>query len=352
MTVTSPLGQAGPPAGRTAVRLADGRELLYFDDVAGLDRSAPDRRELPPYEPRPEVRYDPVFDEWVAVAAHRQTRTLLPSTDDCPLCPGGGDSEIPASAYHVVTFENRFPSLGGPAGGRCEVVCFTDDHDASFAELPESRLRTVARAFTDRTLELGRLPGVQEVFVFENRGTAIGATLQHPHGQIYAYPYVTPRTAQVLRTARARGCAFCTAVESEPSADRVVASTDGFLAYVPYAARWPFQVHLVPRRHVPDLPALGEAAAVEMMGLYAEVLGGFGRLFDGMQVPYMACWHQAPVAEGRDDAHLWVEVFSPQRAADKLKYLASSEASAGAFITDVRPEDAAEALRAALPTPP
>ncbi|MFF5264948.1 galactose-1-phosphate uridylyltransferase [Actinomadura viridis] len=336
---------APAPASRTRVHLADGRELLYFDDVPGLDRSAPDPRDLPAHRPRPELRHDAVLDEWIAVAAHRQTRTFLPASDACPLCPGGPGSEIPASGYHVAVFENRFPSLGGPAGGRCEVVCFTDDHDASFAGLPAGRLPTVARAFTDRTRELGRLPGVEEVFVFENRGVEIGATLQHPHGQIYAFPYVTPRTRQVLRVARG-GCVFCATAAEASGTERIVAATDHFVAYVPYAARWPYQVHITPFRHVPDLPALGEGLAVELMGLYADVLGRFERLFPG-PVPYMACWHQAPVTAGRGDAHLWVEVFTPRRTADKLKYLASAESGAGAFITDVLPEDAAARLREA-----
>ncbi|MGI5163362.1 galactose-1-phosphate uridylyltransferase [Spirillospora sp. CA-253888] len=336
-----------PSAARTSVRLADGRELVYFDDRPGLDRAAPDKRELPPHAPRPEVRHDALLDEWVAVAAHRQTRTFLPAADACPLCPGRPDGEIPADGYHVVAFENRFPSLGGPAGGRCEVVCFTDDHDSTFAALPPERLATVARAFIDRTRGLGALEGVEEVFVFENRGTEIGATLQHPHGQIYAFPYVTPRTRQVLRAAR-NGCVLCWTVPAEESGERLVAATENFVAYVPYAARWPVQAIIAPRRHVPDLPALGEERAVELMGLYADVLGRFGRLFPG-SVPYMACWHQAPVTADRDRAHLWVEVFTPRRTADKLKFLASAESGAGAFITDVSPEDAAARLRAAAP---
>src|SRR5689334_6502747 len=103
-------------ASRTVVSLADGRELIYFDDVPGLDRSAPDKRDLRPGQSASEIRYDPVLDEWVIVAAHRQDRTHLPATDECPLCPSaaGRLTEIPADDYHVVAFENRFPSLGVP----------------------------------------------------------------------------------------------------------------------------------------------------------------------------------------------------------------------------------------------
>ncbi|RFU38315.1 galactose-1-phosphate uridylyltransferase [Actinomadura logoneensis] len=331
---------------RTSVTLADGRELIYFDDAPWLDRTAPDRRVLPPSDPRPEVRFDPVTGEHIVIAAHRQTRTFLPTADAaaraaCPLCPGHAESEVPADGYHVAIFENRFPSLGGPAGGRCEVVCFTDDHDATFAGLPPARLATVARAFADRTRELGARPDVEEVFVFENRGAEIGATLSHPHGQIYAFPYLTPRTRRALAHDR---CVFCEVVKREADGERVIAETANFIAFVPYAARWPYQAQIVPREHVPDITALGEDAATELMGLYADVLGRFGRLYD-KDVPYMAGWHQAPPAAARDRAHLWVEVYTPQRTADKLKYLASVETGTGAFLNDVRPEDAAERLR-------
>ncbi len=353
---------------RTLVHLADGRELIYFDDAPGLDRQAPDKRDLPPQQPASEVRYDPVLDEWVIIAAHRQDRTHLPATDDCPLCPSvdGRYTEIPAEDYHVVAFENRFPSLGSaaldgaqetgalllrrPAQGRCEVVCFTSDHDSSFAALPAERLRTVARAWVDRTVELSRLPGVDYVFLFENRGVEIGATLHHPHGQIYAYPFVPPRTVQALQSARrwhaaGRGCLFCSLVEQEVrAAARVVARTPEFVAFVPAAAHWPHEVHIYPRRHVPDLPALAAGELDELMGLYVDVLRRFDRLFD-MALPYVAAWHQAPVRVDRELSHLWLQLFSPRRAPGKLKYLAASESGVGAFINDVLPEDAAQRLR-------
>ncbi|REE94935.1 galactose-1-phosphate uridylyltransferase [Thermomonospora umbrina] len=333
-------------------RLADGREIIYFDDVPGLDRSVPDPRSLPRPEPRSEVRYDPVLDDWVVIAAHRQIRTHLPTREECPLCPsrGGGTGEIPAADYHVVAFENRFPSLGGPAGGRCEVVCFTSDHHARFGALPAARLDTVMRAWTDRTRALSALPGVEYVFIFENQGAGIGATLQHPHGQIYAYPFVPATLARALESAerfrrREGGCLFCSMVAAEErAAVRVVAETERMIAFVPEAARWPFEVHVYPRRHVPDLEALDERERVELMMLYAEVLDRFDRLFDP-RPPYVAHVVQAPVRRSREQAHLSLRVFTSQRAEDKLKFLAASESAAGAFINDVLPEDAARRLR-------
>jgi UDPglucose--hexose-1-phosphate uridylyltransferase len=337
---------------RTPVRLADGRELIYFDDAPGLDRSALDLRELPPYAPAAELTYDVLHDEEVLVAAHRQNRTYQPAPGECPLCGshGGHLSEIPAADYHVVSFENRFPSLGGPAGGRCEVLCFTSHHDGSFATLPPERLATVGRAWADRTAELGKRPDVEYVFLFENRGAAIGATLPHPHGQIYAFPYVPPTPRRMLAAAgrfrEAHGrCLMCDVVAREAAGPRVVAETDGFLAYVPEAARWPYEVYVAPRSCVPDLPALDAARRDELMGLYADVLRRFDALYE-QPTPYMACWYQAPARTTRDAAHLCARVYTPQRTADKLKFLATSETGAGAYINDVPPDTAAARLRA------
>jgi UDPglucose--hexose-1-phosphate uridylyltransferase len=337
---------------RTAIRLADGRELIYFDDVPGLDRSAPDRRDLPLHQPRSEVRHDRVLDEWIIIAAHRQGRTNLPPPDQCPLCPGTELGEVPADDYHVVAFENRFPSLSGDLG-RCEVVCFTSDHDASFTDLDPRRWRTLGQAWADRTVTLGGLESVEYVFVFENRGTEIGATLQHPHGQIYGYPFVPPKPAQELASARrfhdlCDGCLFCDVLTSEIKVgERVVAESTHAVAFVPEAPRWPFEVHVYLRRHVPDLAALTVAELDDVMALYADVLRRFDGLF-GVRMPYVAAWHQAPVHTDRDIAHLHAEIFSPRRAPDKLKFLAASESSAGAFIVDVLPEQAAALLRNAL----
>ncbi|TDD85468.1 galactose-1-phosphate uridylyltransferase [Actinomadura darangshiensis] len=339
---------------RTSVRLADDRELIYFDDEPGHDRSAPDRRPLPPRRPRSELRLDPVMGEWVVMAAHRQDRTHLPAQSECPLCPSadGRHSEIPAADYHVATFENRFPSLGGPpAGGRCEVVCFTSDHDSSFSLLPDRRLETVARAWTDRTAELNRRPDTEYVFVFENRGVEIGTTLHHPHGQIYAYPFVPARTARALEMARGHraeqgSCLFCSIVAAERAAERVVARSDRFVAFVPAAARWPYEVHIYPYRHVTGLPELEPDERFELMVLYRDVLRRFDRLFDA-PAPYIAHFQQAPARTDPGLAHLSIRVFTPRRAEGKLKYLAASESGAGAFISDILPEDAARRLREA-----
>ncbi|MET9483366.1 galactose-1-phosphate uridylyltransferase [Streptomyces sp. NPDC006638] len=349
---------------KTVTRLADGRELIYYDSGAGADsgdsaggvvRDAVDRRPLGPVATSSEIRRDPLLGDSVAIASHRQSRTYHPPADECPLCPSrdGRLSEIPDSSYEVVVFENRFPSLAGDSG-RCEVVCFTSDHDASFADLGEERAALVLAAWTDRTADLARLPQVEQVFAFENRGEEIGVTLGHPHGQIYAYPFVTPRTELMLRSARAhraetgRNLFDDVVARERAEGTRVVLEGEHWVAFVPYAAHWPYEVHLYPKRRVPDLRSLDDAARAEFPGVYLELLKRFDRIFGEAEppTPYIAAWHQAPFrAEGRDDFALHLELFTVRRTSGKLKFLAGSESGMSVFINDVPPENAAGRLR-------
>ncbi|WP_432154682.1 galactose-1-phosphate uridylyltransferase [Streptomyces tricolor] len=346
---------------KTSTRLADGRELIYYDLRDDTVRDAVDRRPLDRTVTTSEIRRDPLLGDSVAVASHRQGRTYHPPADECPLCPTRGErlSEIPDSSYDVVVFENRFPSLAGDSG-RCEVVCFTSDHDASFADLTEGQARLVLDAWTDRTSELSHLPSVEQAFCFENRGAEIGVTLGHPHGQIYAYPFTTPRTALMLRSLAAHKEAtggenlFDAVLERERAGERVVLEGEHWAAFVPYAAHWPYEVHLYPKRRVPDLLALDEAARTEFPQVYLELLRRFDRIFGEGEppTPYIAAWHQAPfgaLAEfdgvTRDDFALHLELFTIRRTSGKLKFLAGSESGMNVFINDVPPERAAERLR-------
>ncbi|MGW6940482.1 galactose-1-phosphate uridylyltransferase [Streptomyces xanthophaeus] len=340
---------------RTSSRLADGREIFYYDRDDGAARAFPDTRPLgaAPSPATSEVRRDPLLGDAVVIAAHRQARTYHPPADDCPLCPSteGRASEIPAPDYEVAVFENRFPSLAGDTG-RCEVICFTPDHRTSFAELDEERAALVLAAWTDRTAELAARDGVRQVYCFENRGTEIGVTLAHPHGQIYAFPFVTARTARMTATVAAHrertgGNLFEEVLASERAeGTRVVLEGEHWTAFVPYAARWPYEVHLYPHQRVPDLPALGDAARAEFPRVYLELLRRFDRLFDlPGPTPYISAWHQAPAGDGRADFALHLELFTVRRTADKLKYLAGTESGMEAYMNDVRPEDAAARLR-------
>ena len=356
-----------------AAKLSDGRDLFYFDDAGSAlpTTRKPDQRE--PAE-RPEVaqmRLDSLTSEWVSVAAHRHARAFLPPANQCPLCPTTDEnlSEIP-DRFDVAVFENKSPSFGPellPAVdldfasveglelgatrksvGRCEVVVFSPEHLGSLGALPVERVKTVIDALADRTEHLQSLAGVMQVFPFENRGQEIGVTLHHPHGQIYAYPFVTPRTQKLLGSIERFGAdLFAETLEFESASERVLIKSDSFTAYVPFAGRWPIEIHLLPHRHVQHLGQLTEDEKAELASVYRRLLRSLDEIYDS-PTPYIAAWHQAPLLQAGKNVRLQLQITSPRRAADKLKYLAGSESAMGAFIADFAPEKTAAQIREAL----
>ncbi|MDR1186863.1 MAG: galactose-1-phosphate uridylyltransferase [Bifidobacteriaceae bacterium] len=388
----------------TPTRLADGREFFYFDDTADYAAGRRTRRLRDPRpladrtkpfaDPQtgeivnpsaPEMRLDTLTGEWVPMASHRMNRTFLPAADSCPLCPAQPgsdyqDGEIPDTDYDVVVFENRFPSYwrlpdedicaekaeGGqdlwrrrPAAGRCEVICFSPDHTGQIATVTPARMRTIIEAWAVRTEALQAMDGIAQVYPFENRGAEIGVTLPHPHGQIYGYPNVTPKTEAMLRQAAAHeratgGRLLAEMVAAESTGPRLVAESEHWVGYVPYAARWPVEMHLAPRADRPDLPSLTEPERDDLAELYPRLLRGLDRFFLDSQgrsvpLPYISGWHQAPADPAvRHLGRLHLQLFSIRRAPGKLKYLAGSESGMGAWISDTTPERVAARLRAAL----
>src|SRR3984957_15987999 len=360
---------------KRATRLSDGRELFYFDDAdTPLPASrAADSRPPAPRPALPTLRQDPLTGEWISIAAARQHRAFLPPAELDPLAPStpGNPTEIPDN-YDVAVFENKSPSFGPgtpppgawpdesgsldaiglgrslPGYGRGEGVCFGPQHTGAGAGLRGSRGRTVVEAWADRTAALSRLPGVRQLYVFENRGAEIGVTLHHPHGQVYGYPYVTPRTKSLLASIASYGPSLMGDIlEFEAKSERVLIAGEHFTVFVPFAARWPIEVHMLPHRHVPDLAATSDDERAEIAVLYRRVLRALDRLYD-TPTPYIAAWHQAPVHAGRDSIRLMLQVTSPRRAAGKMKFRAGSETGMGAFIGDIEPEAAAGRLRDAL----
>ena len=352
----------------TRAKLADGRDLLFFALPGHRPAPVEDRRPLPARDgQQTELRFDRTTGQWVIVAALRQDRTYKPPPDQCPLCPGptGLTSEVPAPDYDVVVFENRFPSLSGtgpalaPAGagfasapgqGRSEVICFSSNHTGSFAELEPAHARLVIEAWRHRTGDLMATPGIEQVFCFENRGEEIGVTLNHPHGQIYGYPYLTPRTAAMLGQAREHRMRHGTNLFGELLADevadgsRIVARDDLFTAFVPFAARWPVEVHIYPNRFVRNIIELDKNELDGFARVYLDVLGRFDRMYSS-PLPYISALHQYTDTDAQADGYFHVELMSIRRSATKLKYLAASESAMDAFISDVTPESVARRLR-------
>jgi UDPglucose--hexose-1-phosphate uridylyltransferase len=297
-----------------------------------------------------ELRWDPLLREWVTVAPWRQDRTYHPPADHCPLCPtrpGGLETEIPVADYHIAVFENRFPAYSGDQG-RCEVVCYTSQHDSSLGAQPLEQIRDLVEVWQDRFAELSRLPNVRYVYIFENRGEAIGVTLSHPHGQIYAYPFVPPRLVTELASERDHHrrtgrCLYCDILSGE-TGQRTVVDEGGWLAFVPAFARFPYEVHLAPRRHLGALTDLDDEEAWSFARALKGLLERYDRLF-GFPLPYVMAMHARPVGRGNRHHHFHIEFYPPNRTADKLKYLAGSELGAGAYILDARAEDTAAQLR-------
>lgn len=310
----------------------------------------------------PELRFDPLRAEWVAYATERNDRTFLP-TDFCPLCPSGpdGQSEVPLASFEVVVFENRFPAFGPdrvgdrpvrPPTAGCEVIVYTPEHQLTLAHLSLERVTLLVDVWADRYLDLGARPDVAYVYVFENKGEEVGVTLNHPHGQIYALPFVPPFAAAELASARERlsatgRCLHCDEVERESSGSRVVFADGAMVAFVPNAARWPYEVHVYPRRHVGSIADLDETERAQLAAALLRATRAYDAHFE-FSTPYVMAIHQAPT-DGRSwpEAHLHFEFYPPHRRPDRLKNLAGVELGAGTFVNDTRPEETAANLRRA-----
>ena len=225
-----------------------------------------------------ELRWNPVLQEWVITATQRQDRTFLPPADYCPLCPTrpGSDfpTEVPRPDYEIVAFENKFPSLRAeppapavapgelyqvaPAQGICEVILYTPEHGGTLADRSVEEIDRLIQVWTDRYLELGALDFVKYVLIFENKGQVIGVTLTHPHGQLYAFPFIPPKLQRELDAARAHrertgGCLFCDLVAEElKDGRRIVWQNDCWLAVIPFFARWPYEIHLLTKSSAPS----------------------------------------------------------------------------------------------------
>lgn len=317
-----------------------------------------------------ELRWNPILKKWVIIATHRQNRTYKPPKDYCPLCPtkkGGLSTEVPAEDYDIVVFENKFPSLKeelpritgtgskffkyDKAQGICEVVLFTSDHDGIMSEKPLSRYVKLVKVWRDRYQELGDKDFIDYVFIFENKGEEVGVTLHHPHGQIYAFPFIPPIIEQELDSSKEYlekegKCLFCKTLEEEKEdGRRIIVSNDSFTALVPFAAGYSYEVHIYTNKHLPSFNDFTEKEEIDLAAILKTLMMKFDHLF-GFVLPYIMAIHQQPTnGTGKEYSHFHIEFYPPYRTKDKLKYLAGSELGVGAFINDSLPEEKAQELR-------
>jgi len=314
------------------------------------------------------LRWHPLRGEWVAYASHRQGRTFLPAAEFNPLAPTvdpARPTEVPSGAYDVAVFENLFPTLTADGGepprtivktrrsaGTAEVVVFTQDARATLGSLPLSHLELLFEVWADRYTELGARPDVEYVFPFENRGVEVGVTLHHPHGQIYAYPFVPPIPARELAQQRAhfdehgRGLVVSLLAAEVQDARRIIYKGPGAIAFMPAFARYSYEVWIAPRDPHPSVATLDETARRDLARALKTVLLKFDRLWQ-KPFPYVMVFHQAPTdGAPHPEAHLHVEFYPAYRMPGRLKFLAGSELGSGMFTADTVPEEKAAELRA------
>jgi UDPglucose--hexose-1-phosphate uridylyltransferase len=312
--------------------------------------------------PAGELRFDPLTREWVNIVGARQGRPNLPATE-CPFCVGGLEAPDP---YELRWFTNRWPALAPgapidlaaaaatgttsvPATGACEVVLFSPDHDQSLATLPVAHVRKIVDLWAERTAALLARPEVEYVLVFENRGREVGATIDHPHGQIYAYPFVPPAPAREGEVGREHGCSVCAELELELGAGTRLVTTHGdWVAWVPYASGYSYGMRIASRTHQPSLEALDGAARDDLAAILTDTLARYDRLWPapspGFRFPYLLWFHQAP-APGGDEWHLHAHLAPPLRAPGVARFVASGEVGSGTLSNPVVPEAAARELR-------
>ena len=325
-----------------------------------------------PQGANPHLRWHPLRGEWVAYAAFRQHRTFQPPPQYNPLAvttDAANPTEMPAGAYDVAVFDNRFPTLSltaddlpalsvatGLANGHCEVVVFTQDPGASLTSLGLARIELLLEVWADRTRRAAANPQIAYVLPFENRGAEVGVTLHHPHGQIYAYPFVPPVPRCMLEQEQAyytEHCAdrpdsnlLCDMVQAEiAAASRMLYQGPHAVAFVPACARYPYEVWVMPSAPVANFAALTADQRADLARALKTVLLKYEGLWQ-RPFPYLMAWYQAPT-DGlpHPETQLHAQFYPPYRSRDRLKYLAGTELAAGMFAMDALPEEKARELQ-------
>jgi UDPglucose--hexose-1-phosphate uridylyltransferase len=352
---------------RAQLEKPDGRHItLYSRRPLTVTGDAPSPR-AEPVNANPHLRWHPLRAEWVAYAAYRQDRTFLPPPEYNPLRPctdPKNPTELPTGDYDIAVFDNLFPTLAlgahsppmleietQPGTGKCEVVVFTQDSGASLGSLPVDHIALLFEVWADRTQALAATGVVKYVLPFENRGIEVGVTLHHPHGQLYAYPFVPPVPARMQAQEReyhvANGRALLEdLIEMElQAAVRIIYEGSHAVAFLPAWARYPYEVWVAPRKAVANFHDLDSDQRTDLATALKTVLLKFDGLWS-RSFPYIMAWYQAPIdGVAHPEAHLHAEFYPPYRTREKLKFLAGTEIAAGMFASDALPEDKARELQ-------
>ncbi|MBN2209317.1 MAG: galactose-1-phosphate uridylyltransferase [Candidatus Coatesbacteria bacterium] len=325
-----------------------------------------------------EIRFNPIAGEWVIIAAERMKRPVLPA-GSCPFCPGVG--KTPAN-YDVLVYQNDFPSMTlaasgdswvrvdaadgptrpptgnlyakRPSFGACEVILYSPDHSANIYDLPDWHIEKLVRCWQERTRQLGSIKGIEYVFVFENRGEAVGVTIHHPHGQVYAFPFVPRKIQREIESCseysqKSLRCLVCDMVSEElRQGIRLVKENEHFLCLVPYFARFPFEAHIISRRHLGSVVDLSDAEVIAFGEILQALVRGYDTLF-GFTTAYIMAFHQAPTDAGQYQAYHFHVEFYPAHADSKTrKHLSGTEIGIDVFVNPSDVEVNAALLRRAI----
>jgi UDPglucose--hexose-1-phosphate uridylyltransferase len=345
----------------------DGRKLWLYSRNPIIHVEAAPSPFPDPLNASPHMRWHPLRGEWITYAAHRQGRTFLPPPEYNPLAVttnADNPTELPQGDWDVAVFDNRFPSLvleahsapdlivpTRPGTGKCEVVVFTQDANSSLGALSLEHIELLLDVWAERTRQLGESEDIQYVLPFENRGREVGVTLNHPHGQIYAYPVVPPVPERMQQQAtnyfrqNGRGLLASMIQQELRDSQRIIYQGEHAVAFVPVCARYPYEVWVAPIQAAATFSELDEDQKRDLARALKTILLKYDALWN-RPFPYLMAWYQAPTdGNAHPESHLHAEFYPPYRTAEKLKYLAGTELGAGFFAMDVLPEDKAQELR-------
>lgn len=311
-----------------------------------------------------ELRFNPMTGEWVMISSGRQSRPIHSDLKGCPLCPGNIELE---KDYDLAVFENRFPAMirhpsaplesgsfllkSKASHGACEVIMYTSVHNSSLSEMPLMQIENLIDVWEDRIFELSTHPRIKYIFIFENKGEEVGATLSHPHGQLYAFPFIPLRVKIKLNHMKKymnknQTCMLCDILKEEVQLNnRIIFQNNSFIALVPYYARFPYEVHILSKRHLGSIVEMNELEKKSFAQVLQVVTKKYDKIFQ-RPCPYMMALFISPPKQGKYDYfHLHVEFCPPLRDKNKIKWMASVETMTWQFINPSSPEEIASQLR-------
>lgn len=321
-----------------------------------------------------EVRFDPILREWVIVAKNRTVRPVLGKTFTneklkytCPFCP---DAPEGAGEWIVKAVPNKFPALISeidgkfadetqifdfyrkrPGKGNCEVLLYTQDHNKTLGDLAISNIIALIELWKERLTYNMQDEDLKYSFIFENRGEIIGVTLSHSHGQMYSFPFIPPRIEKAVESSKMywekhNSCLFCKVVETEMrDKSRIIEENEDFVAFIPYFAKWPYEIHIYPKQHYVYITQIPSNQSQNFASIIKRTVQRLDKLF-GFVMPYVFSHYNAPYNNGQNEHfHYHIEIYPPYRAKDRIKFIAGVEMGTHTFINPTNPQENAINLR-------